>query len=933
MLARLWWKELRELWPLWAAVGLIALAVQGLVMHYAEPATIRSGTLPMIALMLTNLYAFASGATAFAGERETKTLRLLDTLPVGRRTLWAGKATFALATTLALALVLVLAAVAGAAWHGPIATPPAGFPIGLTAIVLGSLLIEAVSWGLLWSALLENVLLAAILAITCTGVVVSLTSILVGEWTPLATLAEKAQVLETVPFRLAIALGALGLSWAIITRHPRPGRLRRARPANSAVPAATRPAGAPRFPAFRSLAWQAAREARTTCLVLLGGAGVALVMAFGGFEVGLPEILGIFGVLGAGVGVFGIENRAASNRFLVHHGVRPRTVWLAKVSAWATLLAFPGAILIGRVVAHTGRVAPALNVYWYPAATATATAFAVALLCGMTVGRGITAGGLAGLLTPFAVLPFMALAAAEMIPPWSLALMPLALLAASFGWTGDWMLDRGGPRRWVRLAGLLAVPAVGLMSLYVGYRAFSVPDVGPPFDVAALRSRTVPAVENAADLYRRALAAYHETAGPRANIMDTTQVEIEQVIAEGWNPETRLATDWWRANRESLDLARRATALPHLQFRSLAESTLATPEDPALQDLRKLSRLLMVEARERMSRGDLEGAWGDIRAIFRMGRHAEEAGGLIARLIGIAIHAQAASLGMSWAADARQTPESLRAAGDDLRKLPPAPPIAEAIKVEYAQIDRLLDLPTAEFHAALDGLGGMPFGSGHSYGYTESALGKFLMDVGFTAPWERTRSRRALRLLFAELLQDAGREPWRRPPGSRANPGATEPLVLDGRILRGDELRDAFQTTPLVRLLYPAVPAVFTAVDQESVRQAALEQILALRSWQLRHDGAYPGALADLVPSELPKLPADPFFGRPFGYVRSSGQLLPPLGSLGTPSSGSLRPTRPGQWLLYSVGPDRTDNHAAEDYWVSPRRMGDLVFPLPERGD
>ena len=56
-----------------------------------------------LAMGWTCLYAFAVGAAAFAGERETGTLRLLDMLPAPRRVVWAGKVSFAIVSTIGLA--------------------------------------------------------------------------------------------------------------------------------------------------------------------------------------------------------------------------------------------------------------------------------------------------------------------------------------------------------------------------------------------------------------------------------------------------------------------------------------------------------------------------------------------------------------------------------------------------------------------------------------------------------------------------------------------------------------------------------------------------------------------------------------------------------------------------------------------------------------
>ena len=78
------------------------------------------------------------------------------------------------------------------------------------------------------------------------------------------------------------------------------------------------------------------------------------------------------------------------------------------------------------------------------------------------------------------------------------------------------------------------------------------------------------------------------------------------------------------------------------------------------------------------------------------------------------------------------------------------------------------------------------------------------------------------------------------------------------------------------------------------------------------------------MPGLLPRLPLDPYSGQPFRYRRSGGQMLLPLGLSGLArtiqdETSRSQPSRPGQWLLYSVGPNRTDEEARRDY-VNRRR-------------
>jgi hypothetical protein len=127
----------------------------------------------------------------------------------------------------------------------------------------------------------------------------------------------------------------------------------------------------------------------------------------------------------------------------------------------------------------------------------------------------------------------------------------------------------------------------------------------------------------------------------------------------------------------------------------------------------------------------------------------------------------------------------------------------------------------------------------------------------------------------------------------------------------------------------------YSADDWNLVLSRAFEPVAALRIWHLEHDGRYPETLEALVPGLLPVLPRDPMSGQPFLYRRSTGQKLLPLGLSGYPGpitgdTARSQPTRPGQWLLYSVGPNGHDDGARFDYETSAAES-DLIFPLPDR--
>ncbi len=163
MYRRLWWKDARQFWPIWAFLVLAAGVTQLLVHHFASPET-RGEVLVPLAIGWPFLYAYAVAAAAFAGERETGTLMLLDVLPAPRRVVWAGKVSFAIVSTIALALLLLVLAV--------LDTPPDS-PVwrtnDLALPMVGALLLQGLAWGLLCSAIVPSALFAAVAAILLTS--------------------------------------------------------------------------------------------------------------------------------------------------------------------------------------------------------------------------------------------------------------------------------------------------------------------------------------------------------------------------------------------------------------------------------------------------------------------------------------------------------------------------------------------------------------------------------------------------------------------------------------------------------------------------------------------------------------------------------------------------------------------------------------------
>jgi len=948
MYARLWWKDARQLWPIWAFLALAALAAQWLALRYWST-TIQQTSLVMLAIMWTSLYAIACGAAAFAGEREVGTLMLLDITPVPRRVVWSGKLSFALVTTLVLVSLLLAMAALG--------TPPEMSSISaqpLTPWDVASLLVivlEALGWGLFWSALLRSALSAAVVAIFCTGL--SSIYLLVRLDAAMGEHPEALRPLAVWP--LGVALIAIAASHVLFTRSglPRPLRIRFRSPievirvgsrhpsrmksqrkpsvpgmlSEAVQPGMSRVVGAdtlaltPRGPARRSwffearaLAWQTARHgSKTWCLLAAVGLlpPLLVLLSTGSIDPAYLVCAGIGIALVAGISVFSLENRAGTQRFLNYHAARPGLVWLVKLTVWCLGLAAiwgPPAVLVGLLALPMPRRGAEILV----GVLVLPLTFSIAQLSGMTIRRGITALMVALVLTLALAIPLLAGVFSLMVPLWGLFVLPIAPLVVSWAWSGDWLRSRPAPERWMRLGLLLLGAASVVTAGYAGYRVLSVPDVSliaAPESWIRAASALPPAERNAAELYREA--------GRRLNSQHVSQ-----------------PAEYLKRNSEALDLIRRAVARSECQFEALDRLTSSDEPDPFAMD--QLVELVLLDAGELQKSGNLEGAWDDMLVLFHMARQLSEGTATKKSLTAWEIEREGLGLAMEWAVAPKQTPERLHKASEAYQALPKMVQAADVIRAEAHFAEKTLNLPADKLRDELLLIGG---GS--------DSWWPAWVDV-ITMPWEIARARRVNRVLAAAFLQTAVQNPFQRLISS--SNGFSSPALDYDR-----------QSTPLADRLIPNLAPSLESSNRNEVGRRALLQVLALRAWQLQHGGQLPDRLEVLVPEELPSLPDDPYTGRPFGYVRSPGEILPSLRytlrswlsaaprrfvgfDLTVQAEASWKPT-PGYGLLYSVGPDLHDDHGRAGgsrgayrqlrgiygptvAWDRDIRY-DLVFPIP----
>lgn len=955
MMARLWWKDFRQFWPVWLLVAAGATVNVGLLIRYAGAAT-NEGELGALALLWTCLYALGVTAAAFAGERENGTLRWLDALGASRDRLWFQKAAFALVTTLALGLMLFLLAAVGTRQWGRDRRDVA------EVVAWGvAFLVNAIGVGLFWSAVLRNALAAGALSVC--------TLTLGSTWLNEAVGMGGATLAKDAPWRLAMGLVAAAVS-GLVFRLSGPPRRGFALPARAArtpridrrtiVPepvetpsrialawqalrdrrAAWRAARTARTRTARSVFWQARREALALlpALVVIGIViPFAMRVMAGAEDWSVPVSLSLLGTLVAGVNVFGAESAGKSYRFLAHHAARPRTVWLVKNVVWILVLAILWLPYLALYLAASPVRSPLEQVHpaWLVLAGAL-ICFAVGELCGMAIPRTITAGLVGVVCLLLLTSGLSALNAAQLMGPAWLFAFPAVLLAVAALWTGDWI--RGGVdlRRWVRLAVLLVVGLGGTTAAYIASRAYGVPE-SPPIPLRLVEaveaaSRPVPATENAADLYRQATRDIATTsrklalqgASPRPGLFEGEQyLAIQKVVEHGWGADDGTVARWLAANSGALELVRRATRMPRCRFHPLAGRTAFNALEQ-VEPTWPVSWLLTVSVLEREAKGDLDGAWRDLLALFRFVRQQGPVLPAAEAVVFIRIETTAQNLAMAWAMKSSQSRDRLRKALSELEALGPLGSADAMLAAEAEIVQNSLALPVDELRAA------MAANETKSYGFATIDPQKLWIGAA-TTPWERQRAKRVIRWFHAMQIAQAAEPPARR---SKPDPssGSTYPSVGPRPTGVPPGVARAARWTPLSSRLWSGLDAVVEAYDQAETRRRALLQILALRSWQLAHEDRWPDSLGQLVPSELKELPLDPYSGRPFGYAETNGQTLLPLGwtADGRGLSGNLARARAttGCRILYSVGPDRKDDGASFDNRLVG--FGDTVFPLCE---
>jgi hypothetical protein len=269
---------------------------------------------------------------------------------------------------------------------------------------------------------------------------------------------------------------------------------------------------------------------------------------------------------------------------------------------------------------------------------------------------------------------------------------------------------------------------------------------------------------------------------------------------------------------------------------------------PHAQNLRSVSRMLVLEAYARAHRGDTEGVAETLQTMLITPRALDKEPIFVSQLVQNAMNSIALDM-------LEKMLNSLEFSDEDLQQL--------------QQTVQQTDLES--------GMRGAMLGERVLGLQAIQNPGQLNVQVPVRLP--NRNEELAVYLKFMRKLVDASRKPF--------------PDALDGVAQVSQEFKEELQGAsfggvryPLIAQLLPAMDAVFEATARGTAATQATETLIAVARFRKQH-ARLPDSLDELVPDFLSEVPMDPFDGKPLRYLI----------------------TDDGTAVIYSIGRNRVDDN------------------------
>jgi hypothetical protein len=882
IVGRILWKEARVQRAFWVwilGLGLFIQLLPALFGRSYSKGAVDLHWFDSVNIVVACCFALGSTAIAFAGETENRTKSLFHRLPVRARELLAGKVVWCVLGTYALVLILSLTARAwGAEWtenfpastrSRPELARSAFFERWQPLLMPLPFLLVGVLGSLTFRDVLTTVAVAGVA-----------TAILLG----IETVPEHTWLIN--PVVLVVILAAVAVCDALLVRNwlrdtlAIPSIRRVLRPTRTRAEAGHSTLGVRSGVAWRraasSLFWKELRQAAPFTVMMAVAGAVALIAihmlrnqwgrefrdSWGGL---VQTLLPIF-PLPFGVAAARADRRDGSYRLLARIGVSPNYHWAIKHAVWLGLALATTLCLLscdqlllrpfrGPEPQSLWQIAERMAIETFNPPAHFATTFGVVVFHVLLI---YSLGELLSLVIPsvmtslvvgligwvgLAILWYLA-AYFEVPFWWTIALIPLIFLFASWVRTHDWFVDRNSLAAWRRFAASLVLPLLAIWCGVAIFRVVQIPAVSLPLELTA----PPPAVEARPlkeSLFVDALKAIQE-GPPREN-------RSEQLTGNNWEHFDFERKYWIDANAGVQQLALKAAQQPPGEFegvelmRTYARGGMQVQSGPLSDRVPWLVALLLDWARKLEWEGKLEDALENYIALARFGDDLSRSNRMGSPWQTPAIRLAALDAMDRWAAHPKQTAELIKRAIDRFRHFEDEAPLESPHILKSWRTERAI------------------FANEVWKGNSADPQNRTAAETGFVRwflPWELLRLQRVQDAAFSrdlDEMQIVERELHDRGFVDASlittNAPRTRPFAWShGTLEPPIDSPNAFQ---------------WDEAAERRVNQAARSSLHFL-AWAAadyrREHHRLPATLSELVPTYFAALPIDPWTGRAFLY-------------------------------------------------------------------